>query len=64
MRLVAIRADRARVLGANLDEGWEGAASGAWREIWIVHSCKGVKDVPVVFETGQDGAVGFTFGAE
>lgn len=58
------RADRARVLGANLDDAWDGTKAGTWREIWIVHSCKGVKEVPVVFKTSQDGTVGFTFGDE
>ena len=38
-----------------------GHQTGTWREVWITHSCKGEKEVPVVFSTGEDGTVSFTF---
>lgn len=57
------RADSARILAANLDPDWAGGTDREWREIWVVHSCKGVKKVPVLFGPGADGTVTFSFDA-
>ena len=55
------RADRARVLSAELDENWAQASKDRWREVWTVHSCKGTKEVAVVFQSTEDGSVKFRF---
>lgn len=55
------RADRARVLSAELDEAWPKASKSQWREVWVVHACKGTKDVPVVFTSDDSGKITFRF---
>lgn len=57
------RADKARVISAELDEDWPDASETQWREIWAVHTCKGSRDVPLWFQTGADGKVTFHFEA-
>lgn len=58
------RADSARILAAELDTGWTGDTDREWREVWVVHSCKGVKKVPVTFGPDADGFVTYRFGAD
>ena len=58
------RADRARVLAAHLEDGWDGEGDTDWRETWVVYSCKGVDKVPVRFKPDDTGAVTFTFGSD
>jgi len=57
------RADRARVLAAHLDDGWDGEGDKEWRETWVVYSCKGVDKVQVQFKPDDKGAVTFSFGS-
>ena len=57
------RADRARVLAAHLEDGWDGEGDTDWRETWVVYSCKGVGKVPVRFMPDGTGAITFSFDA-
>ena len=57
------RADRARVLAAHLEDGWDGEGDTDWRETWVVYSCKGVGKVPVRFMPDATGAITFSFDA-
>lgn len=54
-------ADHARIIAGEVDETWQPAVEGAWREVWAVHTCNGVKHVPVLFQPGEDGGVSFVF---
>ena len=53
------RSHRARVVSARSDTAWPETSDTRWREIWVVSTCKGTRDVPVTFS--DDGASGVTF---
>ena len=57
------RSDKARVIAAELDKSWPEMSETQWREIWVVYTCKGSRDVPVRFDAGEDGVVTFRFEA-
>ncbi|MGI9415913.1 MAG: hypothetical protein ACR2PM_19730 [Hyphomicrobiales bacterium] len=57
------RAHRARVLAAHLEDGWDGEGDTEWRETWVVHSCRGVDNVPVRFAPDGKGEITFSFDA-
>lgn len=53
------RSHRARVVSARNDKAWPETSETRWREIWVVSTCKGTRDVPVIFS--EDGTSGVTF---
>ena len=55
------RADKARVIAAELDKSWPNTSTTKWREVWVIHTCNGTREVPLRFTTGEDGRVTFSF---
>jgi len=51
------RADHARVIAGEVEEGWPQETENRWRENWVVHTCEGVATVPVIFTRGEGGVV-------
>ncbi len=58
------RVDRARILAGEVDKSWPGTTDTSWREEWVVHTCKGVKRVPVIFTPGADGEIIYSWDTE
>jgi hypothetical protein len=55
------RSDHARVIAGEVDDAWQVDDTEAWREIWVVLTCSGIKHVPVIFQPDDAGEISFTW---